>query len=137
VDEEIHSSVAYVSGGIFGIDSGSGRGAPDGWLRGILVKSTIIILATGFLLFEVVEHVVFPLIWFIKDRRRRSVCGAAWMVGNVGEIRYWQKSEGQVFVHGELWHAVSEFRLSVGDRVVVQKVDRLTVTVIPSEESEK
>ena len=53
------------------------------------------------------------------------------MLEKVGEVRYWQESAGQVFVNGELWRAVSEFPLSAGDSVVVQKVDRLTVTVIP------
>ena len=90
------------------------------------------IVAIGFLLFEVVEHVVFPLAWAIKDRNRRSVCGEAGMSEKVGEVKYWQESAGQVFVNGELWSAVSEFPLSAGDRVVVQKVDRLTLTVIPS-----
>ncbi len=95
------------------------------------MKSLIIILAIGFLLFEIVEHVVFPLVWFIKDRKKRSFCGEAGMLEKVGEVRYWQESEGQVFVNGELWRAVSEFPLAAGDRVVVQKVDRLTLTVIP------
>jgi len=53
------------------------------------------------------------------------------MLEKVGEVRYWEESTGQVFVNGELWRAVSEFPLSAGDRVVVKKVDRLTVTVIP------
>ena len=96
------------------------------------MKSFIIILAIGFLLFEVVEHVVFPLVWFIKDRKRRSVCGETGMLQKVGEVRYWQESAGQVFVNGELWLAVSEFPFSAGDRVVVQEVDRLTLTVIPA-----
>jgi len=52
-------------------------------------------------------------------------------VEKVGEVRYWQESAGQVFLNGELWQAVSEFPLSEGDRVVVKKVERLTVTVIP------
>jgi membrane-bound ClpP family serine protease len=95
------------------------------------METILITLAIGFLLFEVVEHVVFPLVWVIKDRKRRSVCGEAGMLEKVGEVRYWQESAGQVFVNGELWRAVSEFPLSAGDRVVVQKVDRLTVTVIP------
>jgi membrane-bound ClpP family serine protease len=97
----------------------------------VAVKSLIIILAIGFLLFEIVEHVVFPLVWFIKDRKRKSVCGETGMLEKVGEVRYWQESSGQVFVNGELWRAVSEFPLSAGDSVVVQKVDRLTVTVVP------
>jgi len=98
------------------------------------VKNTIIIVITGIVLFEIIEHVVFPLIWYIKDRKKKSVCGATGMLGKVGEIRYWKESEGQVFVHGELWGAVSEFPLSEGDRVLVQKVDRLTLRVIPFRE---
>jgi membrane-bound serine protease (ClpP class) len=99
------------------------------------VKNAIIILVAGICLFEFMEHLVFPAIWFIKDRKKKSICGATGMLGKEGEIRYWQKSEGQIFVHGELWGAVSEFPLSAGDRVVVQNVNRLTLTVIPFNEN--
>jgi membrane-bound ClpP family serine protease len=101
-----------------------------------VLKSAIFILVAGFVLFEIVEHVVFPLIWSIKDRRKRSVCGASGMLGEVGKIRYWGEFDGQVFVHGELWRAVSGFRLSEGDSVVVQKVNGLTVTVAPVEKAD-
>jgi membrane-bound ClpP family serine protease len=106
----------------------------DGWE--FKVKSAIIILAIGVLLFELIEHIVFPLIWFIKDRKRRSVCGLTGMAGKIGEIKYWQDSEGQIFVNGELWRAVSDFQLSAGDRVVVQDVYGLTVSVIPFKEND-
>jgi membrane-bound serine protease (ClpP class) len=95
------------------------------------VKNAMIVLAVGFLLFEFMEHVVLPLIWFTKDRKRRSVCGVTGMIGKVGEIKYWQESEGQIFVNGELWRAISDFPLSAGDRVVIQNVDGLTVSVMP------
>lgn len=98
------------------------------------MKNAIIILAIGLLLFELMEHVVFPLIWFIKDRKKKSVCGVTGMLGKVGEIRYWREFEGQIFVNGELWQAVSEFPLSAGDRVVVQEVHRLTLNVMPFKE---
>ncbi|MBU1712793.1 MAG: hypothetical protein KKD47_06770 [Proteobacteria bacterium] len=98
------------------------------------MKSAIIILAVGFLLFEFMEHVVIPLIWSIKDRKKRSVCGVTGMLGKTGEIKYWKESEGKIFVNGELWRAVSDFPLSAGDRVVIQKVDGLTVNVIPFKE---
>jgi len=104
-------------------------------IEGIIVKNALIILVAGILLFELVEHVVLPAIWFIKDRKKKSICGAAGMLGKIGEIRSWQKSEGRVFVHGELWTAVSEFPLSAGDRVVVEHVSRLILTVIPFNES--
>lgn len=98
------------------------------------MKSAIIILAIGFLLFEFIEHVVIPLIWSIKDRKRRSICGVTGMLGKDGEIKYWKESEGKIFVNGELWRAVSDFPLSAGDRVVIQNVDGLTVKVIPFKE---
>ena len=93
------------------------------------MKSVMIMLAVGCLLFEFIEHVIFPLIWFVKDRKKKSVCGPTGMLGKVGEIKYWQESEGQIFVHGELWRAVGEFPLSAGDRAVIQRVDGLTLTV--------
>jgi len=95
------------------------------------VKSAIIILAIGFLLFEFIEHVIFPLIWFIKDRKRISVCGVTGMLGKVGEIKQCQGTEGQVFVNGELWRALSDDPLLTGDKVVVQAVDGLTLRVKP------
>jgi membrane-bound serine protease (ClpP class) len=98
------------------------------------MKSAIIILASGFLLFEFIEHVVFPLIWSIKDRNKKSVCGMTGMLGKVGEIRFWKESEGQIFVHGELWRAVSNFRLSEGDKAIIQRVGGLTVSVVPFKE---
>lgn len=98
------------------------------------MKSAIIILAVGFLLFEFIEHLVIPLIWSIKDRKRRSVCGVTGMLGKAGEIKYWKESEGKIFINGELWRAVSDFPLSAGDRAVIQNVDGLTVKVIPFKE---
>ena len=98
------------------------------------MKNMVIILAIGFILFEFMEHVVFPLIWLIKDRKRKSVCGVTGMLGKVGEIKSWKESEGMVFVKGELWRAVSDCPLSAGDRVVIQNVDGLTARVIPYRE---
>lgn len=95
------------------------------------MKSVMVILAIGFLLFEFVEHVIFPLIWFIKDRKRKSVCGVTGMLGKVGEIKQYQGTEGHVFVNGELWRALSDVPLLAGDKVVVQAVDGLTLRVKP------
>jgi len=95
------------------------------------MKSVLIMLAVGVLLFEFLEHVIFPLIWFVKDRKKASICGVPGMLGKVGKIRYWDEFEGQIFIRGELWRAVSEFPLSTGDRAVVKNVDGLTVRVMP------
>ncbi|HDZ24165.1 MAG TPA: hypothetical protein ENH70_06465 [Desulfobacteraceae bacterium] len=76
------------------------------------MQNILIILVIGFVLFELIEHVVLPLFWFIKDRNRKSVCGVTGMLGKVGEIIQWQETEGQVSVNGELWRAVSDIPLS-------------------------
>lgn len=96
-----------------------------------MMKTIILTLVIGYVLFELIEHVVFPLFWFIKDRNRKSVCGKTGMVGKMGEIKQWQETEGQVFVNGELWRALSDVPLLTGDKAVVQNVDGLTLRVKP------
>ena len=53
------------------------------------------------------------------------------MFGKVGEIKRWQETEGQVFVNGEFWRAVSDTPLLVGHKIVVQGVEGLTLRVKP------
>jgi membrane-bound serine protease (ClpP class) len=95
------------------------------------MKNVIITLVVGFVLFEFVEHVVFPLFWSIKNRKKRSVSGVTGMLGRVGKVKQWEKTEGQVFVNGELWRAVSEVPLLRGDKAVIQNVEGLTLRVKP------
>lgn len=96
------------------------------------MQHLIIALAIGFIVLEIVEHVVFPLFWSLKHRKRKSVSGVNGMLGKVGEVKYWQKGEGKVFVKGELWSAVSNDTLVAGDKAVVEKVEGLTLNVKPS-----
>jgi len=53
------------------------------------------------------------------------------MLGKVGEIKQYQQTEGQVFVNGELWRALSDVPLLPGDKVIIQAVDGLTLRVKP------
>jgi membrane-bound ClpP family serine protease len=50
-------------------------------------------------------------------------------LGGTGEVKKWEKNEGYIFVNGELWKAVSDLSFSPGDRVLVQKVEGLTLRV--------
>jgi membrane-bound ClpP family serine protease len=94
-----------------------------------MVKRTILFLAIGLILFELIEHVILPLIWIFKDRKKASISGVTGMVGKIGEIKFWQESEGQVFVNGELWHAVSTAPLCPGNMVVIKNIKGLTLEV--------
>jgi membrane-bound ClpP family serine protease len=93
------------------------------------MKTILLVLVAGFILFELMEHVVLPLIWSIKDRKKESVCGVTGMLGKMAEVKQWDKREGQVFVNGELWQAVSDDALFAGDKTVVQDVKGLTLKV--------
>jgi len=95
------------------------------------VKSVIITFIIALLVFEFVEHVVFPLIWFIKDRNKRSNYGVMGMIGKVVEIKRWDKTEGQVLINGELWRAVCEVPLPTGGKAVVQGIEGLTLKLKP------
>ena len=95
------------------------------------METIILTLVIGFVLFELIEHVVFPLFWFVKDRKRKSVCGVPGMLGKVGKIKQWRNNEGRVFVHGELWQAVSDAPLLPGDRVIIQNMKGLILEVKP------
>ena len=96
-----------------------------------MISQILIALIVAVILFEIVEHVVFPLVWLILDRKRRLVSGAEAMVGKVVEVREWSKSEGRVLVNAEVWRAVSDVPLSKGDKAVIRNVEGLTLRVEP------
>lgn len=74
--------------------------------------------------------------------RRRARCGAERLIGHVGVVRQPLEPLGQVFVDGELWRARPSFGAEdeppahTGERVVVERVQGLTLTVRRAEEWE-
>ena len=98
-----------------------------------MIKTIILTLVIGFFVFELIEHVVFPLFWFIKGRKNKSNFGVSGMLGKVGEVKQWKKNQGKVLVNGELWRAISQASLLPGDRVVIQNVEGLTLQVSPEQ----
>ena len=60
------------------------------------MKSVIITFVIAFLVFEFIEHVVFPLIWFIKDRNKRSNSGVTGMIGKAVEMNCSEACRGAV-----------------------------------------
>lgn len=97
------------------------------------MKNVIIAFVIAFIVFEFIEHVVFPLIWFIKGRNKKSNYGVPGMIGKVVEIKQWTKTEGQVLVNGELWSAVCDVPLSVGSKAVIVDIAGLTLKLKPYE----
>jgi membrane-bound serine protease (ClpP class) len=67
----------------------------------------------------------------LKARRNKVVTGVQGLVGETGVAQTALSPQGKVFVHGELWDAVSSSEIPVGQLVVVRQVDGLTLQVEP------
>jgi len=67
----------------------------------------------------------------VKARRNKVVTGAQGLIGELGIAQSVLAPQGKVFIHGELWDAVSSTNLPAGARVVVRGVDGLQLRVDP------
>src|SRR5438045_1074203 len=67
----------------------------------------------------------------LKARRNKVVTGAQGLVGEIGVAQTPLSPAGKVFIHGELWDAVSSAHIAAGQRVVVRRVDGLQLEVEP------
>jgi membrane-bound ClpP family serine protease len=93
------------------------------------MKTIIITLIIIFVIFEIIEHVVLPLLSFGMKRNKKSMGDQFGMIGRVAEVREWKNREGHVSVNGELWRAVSSTPLVPSSKAVIQDVKGLTLTV--------
>jgi membrane-bound serine protease (ClpP class) len=67
----------------------------------------------------------------LRARRNKVVTGAQGMVGEIGVAQSPLAPEGKVFVHGEIWNAISSTPVAIGSRIVVQRVNGLLLEVAP------
>ena len=67
----------------------------------------------------------------VRARRNKVVTGEQGLIGEIGVAQSDLAPTGKVFVHGELWDAVSTLTVPAGERVVVRHVDGLTLRVDP------
>ena len=75
---------------------------------------------------------VFLMTLALKAYKQKAVTGEEGLVGEIGVARTPLQPEGKVFVHGELWDAVSSASVAAGARVQVRSVDGLVLTVEPA-----
>jgi membrane-bound serine protease (ClpP class) len=68
----------------------------------------------------------------VRARRNKVVTGEQGLIGEVGIAQTALAPSGKVFVHGELWDAVSTIPIPVGEQIVVRQVDGLTLRVDPA-----
>jgi membrane-bound serine protease (ClpP class) len=67
----------------------------------------------------------------LRARRNKIVTGEQGLIGEIGIAQTTLAPSGKVFVHGELWDAVSAVPVPAGERIVVRQVDGLTLRVDP------
>jgi membrane-bound serine protease (ClpP class) len=109
---------AFVIGSLFLIDTSKTNLVVDrDIIYGAAASLTLIILGIGYVA--------------ARERRRRAKTGAEGIVGEVGEVReaIAPGAPGKVFVHGEIWRAVSTDALSPGARARVQSIKGLELQV--------
>jgi membrane-bound serine protease (ClpP class) len=75
---------------------------------------------------------VFLMTLAFKAYQQKAVTGEEGLVGEIGVARTSLQPQGKVFVHGELWDAVSHSPVTAGDRVRVRSVNGLVLTVEPA-----
>ena len=67
----------------------------------------------------------------LQARRNKMFSGAQGLIGETGLAQTALSPRGKVFVHGELWDAVSSADLSPGQSVVVRRIDGFLLQVEP------
>ena len=67
----------------------------------------------------------------LRARRNKVVTGMQGMVGEIGVAQSPLVPEGKVFVHGEIWNAISSAPVPIGSKVVVHRVNGLQLEVTP------
>lgn len=103
---------------------GEGPGGRVSWE--VLLPTVLVVSA----FFAGVAFLVF------RAQFHRPATGAQGMIGEVGEVKRRLDPEGKVFVHGELWNAVSREPIEEGRRVRVVKVQGLLLEVEPVNSSD-
>jgi membrane-bound serine protease (ClpP class) len=111
--------VAMVLGGLLLVD------APIPEMRVKLVTAVAVALPFGAI-------TMFLMSLVLQAHRRKVQTGSPALIGEIGTAQSPLEPAGKVFVHGELWNAVSTVNLAVGEQVRVTGVDGLTLLVEPA-----
>ncbi len=108
--------VAFVLGSVFLIDSD----LPELRVSVYLIYS--LALASAAL-------IIFVLKTLLKLRHKQVVCGEEALIGNEAIVVNDFIRDGYVHVGGERWKAICDHPVNKGDKVSIESVDGLTLTV--------
>jgi membrane-bound serine protease (ClpP class) len=113
--------IAFVIGSLFLIDtSQTNLSVNRSLIAGAAVGFSAIVLGIGYLV--------------LRGRRGHVSTGGEGLIGMVGEVRsaIAPGVAGQLFVHGEIWRAVSDEAIAVGSHACITAVHGLEITVRPA-----
>jgi len=110
--------VLLTMGGLFLVD------APIPEMRVHLVTALAVSIPLGLI-------TAFLMSIAVRARRHKIVTGKQGLIGEIGIAQSTLAPAGKVFVHGELWDAVSTIPVPAGEQIVVRQVDGLTLRVDP------
>jgi membrane-bound serine protease (ClpP class) len=137
---EAHVPSLGILGGPGVIAVGAGALLAIGGLGGGLALGLIVAMLLGAASLAVVAVTVRK---GIAVRRRRVRAGPERLIGQLGTVRAWSNGAGKVVVDGAIWQArrsltveEDEPRLCEGERIVVERLDGLTLAVRPAEDWE-
>jgi membrane-bound serine protease (ClpP class) len=68
----------------------------------------------------------------LRAQRNKLVSGAQGLIGEMGIAQTALAPRGKIFVHGELWDAVSSSEVPIGQSVVVREVNGFLLQVEPT-----
>lgn len=94
-----------------------------------LFLKIIVGVILAYVLFELFEHVIIPLAWLILKGKRKQLTGPTALIGEIGEVREWNGTEGRIFVHGSIWAAMSDVPLVPGAKAKVVGVEGLVLKI--------
>ena len=94
-----------------------------------MLKNGIVTLLICLIIYEVFEHLIFPLFWMIRNRRRKSAYGPSGMIGKKCVVKQWDGPSGKVCIGSEIWNANSQSTLFPGDEALIQEIKGLTLHV--------
>ena len=116
--------ISFIVGSIILFDREGGNIAVS-----VPVIVSVSVLSAGFFFFAIRSAV--------NSFRKPVVSGREQMIGSIGVVNEDFDETGRIFVHGELWRAVSDTPMDKGEKVVVTDIDGLLLKIKPAEEADK
>jgi membrane-bound serine protease (ClpP class) len=72
---------------------------------------------------------IFLMGFLWRTQGRKAVSGAEQLIGSGAVVLDWQDGEGYVWAQGERWHARGDSKFDSGDKLIIQRLDGLTLIV--------